>query len=373
MTLAPATDSCFRRLSPPRDAQTPYAVTVVLQTTGRPSLLRAVRSVLQQDLAERVQLLIGVDTPFDTAELEVLVTARCPPRVDVSLFYPGYSTSRRHGGLSPNFYGGALRTILSYTANSPYVAYLDDDDWWGANHLATLLQAVAGKAWAFSRRWLVDEESGWPICPDEWDSVGPGKGINAERFGGFVSPSNLLISREAFHLFFPLWSLAAFDDGSGEDRLVFNELRQLPWADSETLSCFYSLRPAQQQDLHHRREFERRGLLWPLQRHLIGEMTAQEATARRAAAAGAWTEVRQQAQALLARAPHHAGALELLAEAEWQAGRREEGIDLLCQSLAIDDREPAPYLLLAEHLQALGATTEAAHIQDLVARRFNGG
>lgn len=375
MTLAtaPATDSCFRRLSPPRDAQTPYAVTVVLQTAGRPSLLRAVRSVLQQDLAERLQLLIGVDTPFDTAELEVLVTARCPPRVDVSLFYPGYSTSRRHGGLSPNFYGGALRTILSYTANSPYVAYLDDDDWWGANHLATLLQAVAGKAWAFSRRWLVDEESGWPICPDEWDSVGPGKGINAERFGGFVSPSNLLISREAFHLFFPLWSLAAFDDGSGEDRLVFNELRQLPWADSETLSCFYSLRPAQQQDLHHRREFEHRGLLWPLQRDLIGEMTAQEATARRAAAAGAWTEVRQQAQALLARAPHHAGALGLLAEAEWQAGRREEGIDLLCQSLAIDDREPAPYLLLAEHLQALGATAEAAHIQDLVARRFNGG
>lgn len=364
--------SCFRRLSQPREAQTPYAVAVVLQTTGRPSLLRAVRSVLQQDFPGRVQLLIGADTPFDTAALETLVAEHCPERVDVSLFYPGYSTSRRHGGLSPNAYGGALRTILSYMANSPWVAYLDDDDWWGGNHLALLVQAAAGKAWAFSRRWLVDEETGWTICPDEWDSVGPGQGINAERFGGFVSPSNLLISREAFHFFFPLWSLAAFDDGSGEDRLVFNELKQLPWADSETYSCYYSLRPEQQQDPHHRREFLQRQLLWPLERELIGDIRRLEAEARQALAAGNPAGAAGAARSLLALAPHHAPALELLGRGQWQQGEREAAIDLFCQALAVDDREAAPYARLAEALEALGAAAEAAEIRALMGRRFGG-
>ena len=51
-----------------------------------------------------------------------------------------------------------------------------------------------------------DPETGWPICRDEWDSLGPGRGIARERFGGFVSTSNLLLKKDACHFIFPAWS-----------------------------------------------------------------------------------------------------------------------------------------------------------------------
>ncbi|MEI9981856.1 MAG: hypothetical protein WDN69_00740 [Aliidongia sp.] len=63
---------------------------------------------------------------------------------------------------------------------------MDDDDWWARGHLSSLRAAISGRSWAYSYRWLVDRDTGWPICRDEWDSVGVGQGINQQRFGGFA-------------------------------------------------------------------------------------------------------------------------------------------------------------------------------------------
>ena len=55
----------------PGDAQKPADVAVVIQTVLRPSLLRTVRSVFNQDHAGRIQVLIGIDRPLgDSALLE---------------------------------------------------------------------------------------------------------------------------------------------------------------------------------------------------------------------------------------------------------------------------------------------------------------
>ena len=192
------------------NAQEPADVAVVIQTVLRPSLLRAVRSVFDQDHAGRIQVLIGIDSHQGDASLLDTLASECPANVILTLLDLGYSTSARHGGIYNNCYGGALRTILSYAANSRYVAYLDDDDWWGRQHLSSLLSAIPHKDWAFSYRWLVDRETGWPICRDEWDSTGPGSGINLEHFGGFVSPGCLLLDKAACHLVLPFWSLSPF-------------------------------------------------------------------------------------------------------------------------------------------------------------------
>ena len=195
---------------PPAGSQERFDAAVIIPTILRPTLVRAVQSVFNQDLRGRIQLLIGIDQrQGDSGCLETAVR-ECPGNVFLSVFDPGYSTSVRHGGIYSNRFSGALRTILSYAANSKYVAYLDDDDWWGRGHLSGLLSAIEGKDWAFSFRWLVDRETGWPICQDEWDSLGPGQGINRERFGGFVSPSNLLLDKEACHFVMPYWSLSPF-------------------------------------------------------------------------------------------------------------------------------------------------------------------
>lgn len=211
-------------------SHTRHAVAVVIATTCRLSLLRAVRSVFAQRLDGRIQVLVGVDCdPHGRRDaLLAQLVAECPAHVTLSLIDMGYSTSRRHGGPHASFYGGALRSALTLLADSRVVVYLDDDDWLKEDHCAAVLGAIAGNKWAFSYSVYADGDTGRELCVDEIESVGVGRGIYAERFGGFVRPSGLAIDKlQLLHLVH-LWSCAAFASGDGEDRLVFERLRGEP-------------------------------------------------------------------------------------------------------------------------------------------------
>lgn len=247
--------------------QDQFDVAVVVPTIFRESLTRCILSVFNQTYQGRIQILIGIDkNNGDYSQLENLKKS-CPNNIALTILDLGYSTSIRHGGFYPNAYSGAIRTILSYAANSRYVAYLDDDDWWRIDHIEKLLNVIRGKSWAFSLRWFTDKETGWLICKDEWDSLGPGKGINLERFGGFIGPSNLILDKEACHFVFPFWSLAPFPEGTGEDRLVFNELLKIGnYAGSNEYSCFSGISEDVQHHEHHKNEFNQRGISWIYQR-----------------------------------------------------------------------------------------------------------
>lgn len=317
-------------------SQEPADVAVVIPTVLRPQLLRAVRSVFRQDIGGRLHLLIGVDAPLGDASLLDCVRQECPSHVGLTLVDPGYSTSSRHGGLYPNRYSGALRTILSYMANSRYVAYLDDDDWWLPEHLSGLRRAIAGKEWAFSYRWLVDPATGWPICRDEWDSVGPGRGVNAERFGGFVSPSNLMLDKMACHAVLPLWAQAAFKDGTGEDRLVFAELLQKSWAPSALYTCFYELSAEAQTHVHHAREFAARNVMWLRDRNLVDAVIRGGVKAEELLQQGETAAALECVMAVLQLNPYHVPALKCLAIVYNRMGQREATDGVLAQIMAID-------------------------------------
>jgi hypothetical protein len=219
--------------------QQPFDAAVVIQTIYRPTLVQAARSVFAQDCGGRIQLLIGVDRAQGDRALIDRIREECPAHVALTVLDPGYSTSQRHGGLYSNFYGGALRTILSYLANSRLVAYLDDDNWWAPNHLSALTAAIAGKSWAFSWRMLVHTRLDEVICPDEWESRGPGEGVYAKGFGGFVGSSGLMVDKLACHEALPAWSLSRFEGGVGEDRMLFERLKSLPFGATGQYTVFY--------------------------------------------------------------------------------------------------------------------------------------
>ena len=207
-----------------------HAVAVVIVTTCRLSLARAVQSVYRQRIDGRIQVLIGVDCDPE-GRLETLLAElmpACPPHVTLSLVDLGYSTSRRHGGVHASFYGGSLRSALTLLADSRVVVYLDDDDWFKEDHCAQVLAAIEGKKWAFSYTVYADGNTGRELCVDEIESVGVGRGIFAERFGGFVRPSGLAINKLQLLHIVHLWSCAAFAGGDGEDRLLFEQLRKEP-------------------------------------------------------------------------------------------------------------------------------------------------
>lgn len=302
-----------------------FDVAVVMPTVLRPSLKRALLSIYRQNFSGRIQALIGIDfRQGDGSFLGQLINDR-PSNISVTVIDLGYSTSAKYGGFYSNRFSGALRTILSYAANSKYVAYLDDDDWWGRDHLSSLLSAITGKGWAFSYRWIVDHETSWPICKDEWDSLGPGRGINKERFGGFVSPSNLLLAKDICHFVFPYWSLSPFPDGTGEDRLVFDALlKNHLWAASGKYTCYYDMPMDVQAHAHHAREFEARNIRWIKDRTQIDAIRNLAEESRIAIEKGDFEKAIAASERAISLNHCHAPSLYYLVLAERKAGMIEQ-------------------------------------------------
>jgi hypothetical protein len=229
------------------DPQTPFDVAVVIPTILRDSLPRALDSVYRQDFKGRIQILVGIDKPLGCAKID---SGPLPENCVLSFIDFGYSTSVRHGGLHSAEDGGVLRCVLTYLANSRFVAYLDDDNWWAADHLSSLCEAIEGKHWSYSLRWYVHSITLQPIWIDYWESVGPDRGCFAPHFGGYVDANCLLIDKFACEELLRLWNFPLFGDPRGQsaDRSFFSQLRLLP---SRCTAKATSLYVADPKDLMH--------------------------------------------------------------------------------------------------------------------------
>ena len=273
------------------DTQTPFEVAIIMATVVRPSLAQAIRSIYAQRFGGRVQILVGIDRwEGERAVVEALL-AECPAHMAVTLLDLGYSTSQRHGGIYPSHFGGALKTILSFAANSRYVTYLDDDNWYAPEHLATMRSAVEGKAWAFALRHFVESDSGDLLCPDTWESMGPGRGVYAQAQGGFVDTNCYCIDTQQCADVFPEWAMTRFAGGTGGDRQILQRLRNRPWGTNGAHTVYYRQRLA---GLHPY-------LLWRF--HRAGVDLARYLPAEAIPGEAAWREF-----AAIDRAHEHAAA-----------------------------------------------------------------
>lgn len=205
-----------------------FTFSVVMPTVLRDTLPQALQSVFAQDLPGRIETLIGVDVPLGAPEVVERACRTRPKNHDVVVFYPGYSTSVRHGGLHPATDGGVLRIVLSYLARSRRIAYLDDDNWWSTDHLSSMTAALQGNDWAWSQRWFVHPESRQPICVDEWESTGPGRKGTFAHLGGWVDPNCLAIDKIACEAALRWWGIPFRNcrTGATADRNVFRVLNE---------------------------------------------------------------------------------------------------------------------------------------------------
>ncbi|NTV01345.1 MAG: tetratricopeptide repeat protein [Chlorobiaceae bacterium] len=228
------------------DLQKPFDVAVVMPAVRFREIDRAVASVYAQTGVGRIQLLVGVDRTDGDPERLIALLEASPEHVTTSLFYPGYPISLTHGGMHPADEGGVLRSVLTYLANSRYVAYLDDDNWWDPTHLKDLLLAVDGRSWAFSLRWFVDPESSQPLCIDDWESVGPGRGILAPSQGGYVDLNCLLVDKPACLPWIGLWGQPLTGDdtamNSGNNVYPYLQAHSTP-GETQNPTAFCVLKP----------------------------------------------------------------------------------------------------------------------------------
>lgn len=230
-----------------------FDIAVLVTTICRPNLKRAIRSIFNQDFSGTVQILVGIDIDphNNSADFYAELSQECPSNMAITWLDLGYSTSKRHGGVHDCFYGGSIRTSLSFLANAEVVVYLDDDDWLHQDHLYNILSVIQDKVWAFSPSIYADSDLSIGLYTDEIESVGIGKGVYNDRFGGFVRPSGLAINKmRALHLLH-LWSMSAFSGGDGEDRLIFGNLKELPYGFSAEPTVYASIDP--RDDVHQMR------------------------------------------------------------------------------------------------------------------------
>ena len=217
-----------------------FDVAVVIPTILRVGLLRAVRSIYAQEFTGRIQILVGIDGASGSRQNLKILQEECPADTALCIFDPGYSTAKRNGGVYSAKGGGSLRTSLSYLAHSEFVAYLDDDNWFAPDHLSSLRLAIEGHDWAFSHRWFVNPATLQPVCIDEWESVGPGRGFYKEKVNGFADANTIMINKLKCDEVLPKWSIALFENGTGEDRLVFNALQaRHRWRDTKKATSYY--------------------------------------------------------------------------------------------------------------------------------------
>ena len=205
--------------------QNPFDVSVIITTTLRPTLKRAVESIFKQDHEGRIQIMLGVDKRDGDPGIIDTLKKDCPENMAITVIDNGYSTAERNGGLYTSFSGGSMRTVLSYTANSRYITYLDDDNWYAPFHINQLLNVIPGNAWAYSYRWFVDQTTNKVLCIDDFVSVGNGKGVFAKAFGGFVDTNCMLIDKLQFHRLLPLWCNALMQNGTAVDHRVYQAIR----------------------------------------------------------------------------------------------------------------------------------------------------
>ena len=173
------------------DLQKTFDVAVVVVTRRRGTLEGALRSIVAQEGAGRVQILVGVDGDGDRAAIARL-QGELPDTIALTVLDPGYSTARGRGGLYASAEGGSLRALLTLLANARLVGYLGETSRYAPTHLADLKRAIGDRAWAWSRRWFADRASGATICRDDWESVGPGRGIYHASEGGYAAADTLL-------------------------------------------------------------------------------------------------------------------------------------------------------------------------------------
>ena len=215
------------------------AVVVVARRPG--ALAAALRSVTAQSYSGRVQIVVGVDGPgVERAAIERAV-ADAPATMSLTVVDPGYSTSRSQGGVHAPTEGGSLRAALTLLADARHVAYLSERVRYAPEHFDSLKRAIGDRAWAHAQRWFVDAGSGRVLCRDEWDSVGPGRGIYAQSEGGYAAPDTLLVDKLACLAAIPAWAQADAG-GRGEDRRFFRAVRGLPYAATGEPSVYQPVR-----------------------------------------------------------------------------------------------------------------------------------
>jgi glycosyltransferase involved in cell wall biosynthesis len=131
-------------------------IMVITPTTGKESVLKAIESVANQTV--KTEHLIVCDG-YDAFEKQHFVE-------NTHIVLP-----ENVGG--NGWYGHRVYAAMPLMVNADYILFLDEDNWFEPNHVATLLHKIKSKdlMWAHSLRRIINERDEY-VCDDDCEALG---------------------------------------------------------------------------------------------------------------------------------------------------------------------------------------------------------
>ena len=173
-----------------------FRVSVVTATLGNDYLAQAIESV-QAQTYPNIEHLVVVDGPEAEGAVRKILPAS--PRHPIHLLTLPYNTGA-NGFVCHRIYGAA-----PYLANGRYISFLDDDNWFEPDHIASMMTEITtrGLQWSYALRNIVDAD-GVHLGQDNSQSLGRWSiWSDSEKF--LVDVNCYLLRRDIALAHTPLW------------------------------------------------------------------------------------------------------------------------------------------------------------------------
>ena len=197
------------------------SVIVITPTIGSPKLADAIRSVQDQTYSNIEHLLVidGVEywkNVMDQLPITFEYDERNSDNIQTMIL--PYNTGAK------GFNGQRIYASIPHLVNSDYVFFLDEDNWYEPDHVATLVNAIESKNldWAHSLRKIYTPDKKY-ITDDNCESLGKWPiYFSHDNPQYLVDTSSYAFKREVIHATCHLWHSGAW----GEDRRYLYAIMQ---------------------------------------------------------------------------------------------------------------------------------------------------
>ena len=197
------------------------SVVVITPTIGSPKLKDAMLSVQKQTYSNIIHLIVCDGSDYYDAVNNVICDALLETEFDeekTQLMVLPYNTGAN------GFNGQRIYASIPHLVNADYVFFLDEDNWYGPNHVRTLVETIEKKNldWAYSLRKVYTPDGKY-IIDDNCESLGNWPiYFTHDNPQYLIDTSAFAFTRNFIKQTCHLWHSGAW----GEDRRYFYAIRE---------------------------------------------------------------------------------------------------------------------------------------------------
>lgn len=173
------------------------SVSVITPTTGNPDLLRAVESVQRQNYTDLRHVIVfdGTERLIKARPMAAKIAA-LPQCTVASVPFPT--------GLD-GYLGHRIYAAWPFLLPSDAVVFLDEDNWFEPNHIASLAAILdKGADWSYALRRIFDNDGNY-VCNDDCQSLG-GWPVHNRPEEHMVDTNCYMIRRALACTLAPVWN-----------------------------------------------------------------------------------------------------------------------------------------------------------------------